>query len=470
VPPVVDAPPPLNAWEQATPLERFLVRGSPLPHPEALRRTRMGPLAYTRLDRGDPDRAQFREDYTLATARHLATKSIVLPLLRAWRDAGIEVLLFKGFYLAEFGYDHPAVRPYSDVDVLVRPDQWARAEGAARALGWEVLWSRRASLYRANHEEAILVKAGIVVEAHRFVIDCAAPWDAVQRRFTRAAWAASTAITLEDTAVRVLAPADAALMGVVLARTWSGGDDWHLKTADYLDLTVAWQRLGCTRAGLLDRAAQLRCSRSLGLFLRRCDPWNERLCLRPPTRAERRRWYLVAMPERGHLAVERAAVSLSRLPGTAFDVAWQAPRLLRLRRRLRGEAPSPEPSREPPPTTPRRDLDGPGGLRLKERIVRGIKWGARLLVPRGDPCRLRSFALYEALRATGAPVRLLEGRTRDRDDGRMHAWIELDGVSLRDLEDVPVCPVDDVVACYPSRRTEVPPRAVTEAVREREHA
>jgi hypothetical protein len=35
---------------------------------------------------------------------------------------------------------------------------------------------------------------------------------------------------------------------------------------------------------------------------------------------------------------------------------------------------------------------------------------------------------------------------------------------------VPVCPVDDVVACYPSRRTEVPPRAVTEAVREREHA
>ncbi len=427
-------------------LERFLVAGAPLPDAATLDRHHLRPLAYVRSSQDEPDRAPHRPAYLQAMGRHLAHKAAVLPLLRAWHDAGVPAIVFKGFYLAEFVYRTAAERHYSDVDLAVPEAAWPTAERAARALGWVTTWSRRDSIYRHSHEEAVLERAGIVVEVHRFLIDCASPVDRVQRRITEAAWRASQSRDWEGTRLGILAPTDSMLLGLALARSWSGGDDWHLKAADYPDLVALTQTFGVTREDLLDRAADLGCRTTLELFLRRCDPWREHLDLRPPTRAEKRRWTLAVAPERGHLGLERTLNSLRRVPGTLVDTLAQLPALVRTQRRL---ARDPVP---PPPPPPARSAApaAPAPLHRKEAVVRGIKWGARLLQPGRDPCVLRSVALRDALAANGFDARLRLGVQRHPDGERRHAWVEVEGVSLRDLEDVAVCPVDEVLACYPS--------------------
>ena len=429
-------------------LERFLVDGGPLPDTAMLERTGLAPMAYTRLTADDPSRSQLYEAFTRATARHLATKLAFLPLARAWREAGIDVVVFKGFYLAEFVYEQPAQRHYNDIDVLIRPEAWARAESIAVELGWTIAWRRRESLYRWSHEEAVLTRGTAEVEAHRFVIDCNGSNDALQRRVTAAAWAHSFEVPWEGTSIRALAPADSMLMGLVLARAWSGGDDWHLKTADYPDLRTLATSLGVSREELRRRAAHLGCSRTLELVLRRCDPWRETLDLARPSVWRRHGWYLAVTPERGHLGLERLVGKLKRMPGTIADAVRELPMLLRTWRTLR---------RGEEPLTDAGDGRARGGaampaLEAKERIVRGVKWGARLLAFGRDACRLRSRALFAALQATPYPARLYEAR--GADDARLHAWIEVDGVILRDLHDVRPCRAEEIVACYRSVPTD----------------
>jgi hypothetical protein len=54
----------------------------------------------------------------------------------ALRNAGIELVLFKGITLALDYYDSPALRPMGDIDVLVRRDDVALAEQVLSKLGW----------------------------------------------------------------------------------------------------------------------------------------------------------------------------------------------------------------------------------------------------------------------------------------------------------------------------------------------
>ena len=443
-------------------IECFLRDGEPLPDGPTLARAGLGPLAYARLPVDDPRRATLRDTFRWATARHLAIKLSFLPLLRAWRDAGVEVLVFKGFYLAEFAYRHPALRHYNDVDVLIRPEAWDRAEAIAVALGWTIPWRRRSSLYRWSHEEAVLAHGVAEVEVHRFVIDCNGPNDALQRRFTDAAWSASQELPWEGSTIGVLAPTDSVLMGLVLARAWSAGDDWHLKPADYPDLQTAAEKFGVSLDALRQRAAELGCARTLEVVLRRCDPWRAELDLRAPSRRQRRRWYAAVAPERGHLGLERLVGKARRFPGTVADTIRQLPRLLRTAYALRGDAP---PDAAPVEATDERPRSPRSPLEEKERIVRGVKWGAQLLALGRDPCRLRSRALFDALRATPYPVRLYEGRARAEDSGArrppLHGWIEIDGVALRDLQEVRPCRVDDVVACYASEPRSIASSAKT---------
>jgi hypothetical protein len=417
-------------------LETFIVEGAPLPDRPTLEQAHFAPFAYTTIDPDDCAKLIHRAAFTAATAIHLSNKATFLPLLRAWRDAGIDVIVFKGFYLAELVYEQPAQRHYNDIDVIMAPERWPEAQRLARHLGWTILWDRRSSLYDASHEEAVLERSGTVIEVHRFALDCTSTFDALQRRFTRAAWERSSEVKWEGTSFRTLAPEDSALLGLVLARTWSGGDNWRLKPADYLDLQTIADRFGLGRTDLLRRAAELGCTRSLDLFLARCDPWQERLSLRRPTPLERQRWNLAITPERGHLGLERTMASLTRLPGTLVDMVRQMPHLIRTERRLRqaGDAPPAEPPGGTVATT--------ATLRSKERIVRGVKWGARLLKVGRDPCLLRSYALVRALEAEGLTARVLEGRSRHADGERRHAWVRVEGLSMRDLENVKVCRVD----------------------------
>jgi hypothetical protein len=79
----------------------------------------------TRSDRVPADiLAELRRIRLASTARHLLALEIVGPLLRAARAAGLRIGISKGFHWAERLYPQPGLRPYLDVDLLVRPAEW----------------------------------------------------------------------------------------------------------------------------------------------------------------------------------------------------------------------------------------------------------------------------------------------------------------------------------------------------------
>ncbi|HXV87374.1 MAG TPA: nucleotidyltransferase family protein, partial [Gemmatimonadales bacterium] len=146
-PPVRPAAAALSTWLVTDILSRS---------PAALRASRLSAFAYTQLPEHHALKAELRPDYLASLARHQEIKAELVPLVAAWRAAGIEVLLYKGFYLAEFIYAAPGARFHGDVDLLVRPEQAAAALRLAGELGWGVAFDAEAAR-RAWASEAFVV-------------------------------------------------------------------------------------------------------------------------------------------------------------------------------------------------------------------------------------------------------------------------------------------------------------------------
>jgi hypothetical protein len=96
-----------------------------------------GPLVYWRLRQGERpsssglielQRAYVRE--AAQAVRHQHDIKAVVALLRA---AGVDPILVKGWAIARL-YPETGLRPYSDIDLCVRPDEHAAAERALKSL------------------------------------------------------------------------------------------------------------------------------------------------------------------------------------------------------------------------------------------------------------------------------------------------------------------------------------------------
>ena len=417
-------------------LEAFLrsPATAPLPTRDLLTATHLAAYAYTQLAPDHPAREALLPAFLTATTAHETAKAAVAPLLHAWRDAGIEALAFKGFSLALTAYEHPGQRFYEDLDLLIRPGDAAAAERLARGLGWSVRWSAARAGNDYAHEALHLLSPDgrLMLDVHRLVLHSYAPWQRRLRRLTEAAWGASVAVPLGDTTVRVLDPRDAVLMGLVLNRAWST-DGWRLKPRDYVDFQAVVERHGVTKVALGERARELRCARTLELFLRRCDPYEQRLDLRPPTRAQRLRWSLAVAFERRPYRIDHALNLPLIAPGVVRDTLRELPGLVRVLRLMRAE---------PDVMRLLGRLDAPSGPpaplaeRRRYRVVRGVRWGLKLLRvrPKGD-CLPRSLAVFARLRNLGAPAVFVSGVRHGPDGLHGHAWVELDGEVLPELNE-----------------------------------
>ena len=428
--------------------EDFLLGGA-VPDLATLVKHRLTAYAYTCVPDNHAEHASLRRGFLTAARRHLRVKAKVLRLVGAWRQAGVDVLLFKGFYLAEFVYPVAAQRPYGDVDVVVKPEHSAEARLIARDLGWHEVWAREDSLYTHNHEEARLDLPGeFRLEVHRLVLDSHSPFNRVQRRFTRAAWEGSSEVDWQGTTVRVLRPVDSVLMGLVLNRSWSCGDNWRLRAHDFLDFRYLVDASGITREALVRRAQELGCTRTLQLFLNRCDPWRGRLNLTEPSTWQRQRWKLAVTPERGNLDVERMATDVyTKLPWIVGGLRY-LPEVFKVRGLMNrlGNVGSVLAALD--------DVPGHGladrCLREEEQIAIGIKWCSKLLWPlQKDRCLARSLALYAAYRRRGFSVTFHAGH-EDHHAGEQHAWVELYGRRLADLLNLENCPVRAVTVRHPA--------------------
>lgn len=418
-------------------LERFLLGAEEVALDPALVEAH-GLAGYASARSSAPVPARFRAVYMSATARHIALKAELAKLVRAWNEAGIEVLVFKGFYLAEFVYDTPGQRLYSDVDLLMAPEHTLRASQLARDLGWLEPWraqedatmhTLRDPLYQGHEVMQLLhPKLSVQLDVHRRLAHNnhnRLPFFRVQERLTRAAWQASHIQTWEGAELRVLEPVDSVLIGLVVNRCWSS-DDWHLRAHDFLDFEML-RRHGVTLAALQRRARDLGCARTLQLFLQRCNPFAAHLDLSPPSLWDRQRWNSLIAAERGHRYLEKGMMSAAELPGELLEPLRELPNVLRVLALLRRH------DLESVVEKLERPIAEPRTLSYREwrRLKRGVHRSLRLLGVNAATQRLATaVALFAALRARACPATLHFADSVSAAAGEQSCWLELDGQVL----------------------------------------
>jgi len=76
--------------------------------------------------RGTPPGELLHQAFRLLALRARAHETEIESLFRLFREANVEVIVVKGWAIARC-YPEPALRPYGDIDLLVRPSQFDRA-------------------------------------------------------------------------------------------------------------------------------------------------------------------------------------------------------------------------------------------------------------------------------------------------------------------------------------------------------
>lgn len=108
----------------------------------------------------------------VATLRAESRRRQLRDVLATLRDAGTPVIALKGAYLAEHAYASPALRPMSDLDLLLRGPDVPRAWAALQARGYVASPARAP----ARHAPALLRPGGLPVELHHTIEPCARPF------------------------------------------------------------------------------------------------------------------------------------------------------------------------------------------------------------------------------------------------------------------------------------------------------
>ena len=424
----------MNAGEEHALAAWLLDPASEPPSVATLRAVGLAAHAYASLPPEHATRPLLRRDFLAARVRHERIKAELLPLIRAWNAAGIEPLLFKGFHLAEFVYPTPGMRFHGDVDVLVGPRQIDEASAIAASLGWSEAFTTAAVGEPYLHNACTLFgpEGAACIDLHRWALPCLTPFHRVPRRVTQAVWDAARQRTWEGTRIYEMSPADAAIIGVMLARCW-GADRWHLKPHDAPDLSLLLARAGASGADIRTRARELGAERTVSHFLARCDPTNGRLSVRAPTPRELRRWDRDAFREYGPLgATERWLRRLALMPSIVRSVVRAVPSVLMARIALRRHRDMPALlDALTAPVGP-----GPCSPGTRMAVVQGVTRALRMIPrnTRGD-CLLRALTLFVALRRVGCPVRFVSGVRRETSGVVGHAWVELDGRVLAELSE-----------------------------------
>ena len=135
-------------------------------------------------------------------------------LLQTCAEAGLEIIVLKGAALAETIYPRPSLRPFGDIDILVRPDDASRAEALLSSLGYIPEASAWAALAAGQTCQTNFFRdterGPVVVELHTDLLNNALLRS--RARLDRAGlWRRSRPARLAGTEARVLGPEDQVL-------------------------------------------------------------------------------------------------------------------------------------------------------------------------------------------------------------------------------------------------------------------
>jgi hypothetical protein len=229
-------------------------------------------------------------DPRLETARSLGLDHVAAEISSALGGAGIRVVLLKGAALATWLYDDGTVRPYGDVDLLVAPPDFGRAERVLRGLGFAAKYAGFSAIEEGPRAR-VWTRGGATVDLHRSLwgigIDPALAW--------RVLTAGAEPLAVGGGLVEVLGPPARALH-VALHAAQHGS--WHPKPGR--DMSRAVSRLPiATWQAAADLARRLDASEAMAAGLR-LHPEGARLAT------------LLGLPTRASLVIAVRATSTAR--------------------------------------------------------------------------------------------------------------------------------------------------------------
>ena len=177
------------------------------------------PLLYRSLSSTCPDAVpkffleQLRDSFYANAAHNTLFARELLSLLRLLETHGIPALPFKGPALAASVYGNPALRQFGDLDILVREHDAERARDFLLSKGYKCLTqlspAKSAAFHRARKVYELVSHDGkILVELHWAITS----WTFFFPLKLEHLWERLETGSLEDTALRTLAPEDLLLI------------------------------------------------------------------------------------------------------------------------------------------------------------------------------------------------------------------------------------------------------------------
>lgn len=109
---------------------------------ELIRKHNLSPLLYTlikHLKKEFADKPQYqdlKQEYLTSVVASMMRYSHIAAILGALKEKGIDFIVLKGAYLAEAVYNDTALRPFSDIDILLNDNQWQQFASCLSELGY----------------------------------------------------------------------------------------------------------------------------------------------------------------------------------------------------------------------------------------------------------------------------------------------------------------------------------------------
>lgn len=262
------APPPANigptAWAAFIAAARWH-RVGPLLH------VRLAPIAATLPpDLAAALQAEYHQHALWSVVLAAATRQV----LRTLAAIGIEPVVLKGMAFGEVHYHNPALRPTTDLDLLVSHADVGRVKAALLDLGFQD--QGLAAEEQPHLRGEVALRAPLLDGALRFGVDV--HWRLAQHPLVMFHLAAedwlprSVPAAIAGVPVRVLCPADA-LLHAAIHLFWHHLGTWHLGWLSDVDLLLRNHGAAWDWTALAARAQALRCLLPLQASLRLAHTW-----------------------------------------------------------------------------------------------------------------------------------------------------------------------------------------------------
>jgi Uncharacterised nucleotidyltransferase len=193
--------------------------------------------------------ARLHESYLLNHLRNLTVWRQLREVLEELRDVGIPVILLKGAHLAEIVYGEPALRPMSDLDLLVKKGDLLRTWQLLLGLGYSPLSVSDEPDYEQHHHIRPVCKAGAIpIEIHHTIEPPGASFAINIDHF----WSRAQDAVVAGVQARVLCPEDL-LLHLCLHSAYNHRFQvrmlqlWDIAVSiRHYDRRIDWQRLAAT--------------------------------------------------------------------------------------------------------------------------------------------------------------------------------------------------------------------------------